>query len=245
MERHVFGRSEAALLSRALIHGARDAAFGTLGEDGGPVVSHVAVATLVDGSPLLLISDLAVHTRNVKRDPRASLLFVAAETARDTNTRARVSLVGQLEPAPDRATARARLLRRQPDAEMYVDFRDFHLMVFRPTAAHLVAGFGRIVDLGPDDLLAPADAAAALGDMDEGACNHMNEDHLDALALIATRLGGAPDGDWRAVAVDPLGIDLSDRERSVRVEYEAPVAEAGALRVALKRMTDRARAAAS
>jgi putative heme iron utilization protein len=243
MDRQGFGRTEAAQLSRTLVHGARDAAFGTLGEDGGPLVSHVAVATLADGAPLLLISDLALHTRNVRRDGRASLLFVAPEAARDTNTRARVSLTGHVEPAPDRGLARSRLLRRHPDAAMYVDFADFHLMAFRPAAAHLVAGFGRIVDLAAGDLLAPADAAAALAAMDEGACAHMNEDHLDALALMATRLAGAPEGDWRAVAIDPLGIDLSDGARSVRVEYDAPVAEAGALRVALKRLADRARAA--
>jgi putative heme iron utilization protein len=117
---------------------------------------------------------------------------------------------------------------------MYVDFADFHLMQFRPAAAHLVAGFGRIVDLRPEDLLAPAGAAAALGAIDEGACRHMNEDHLDALALMAT---------GRAVGVDPFGIDLQDGARTVRVEFDGPVTDGGGLRVALKRLADRVRGA--
>jgi hypothetical protein len=236
-----FDATAAAHLGRRLVRAARDAALGTLDKGGGPCVSHVASATLADGSPLMLISDLAVHTQNLKRDGRASLLYVGPEApGADTNTRPRISLSGRVEPVADRASARDRMLRRHPEAEMYVDFGDFQLVRFAIGGAHLVAGFGRIVDVSPDALLAPADMVPAIADLDKEACEHMNEDHPDALALIARHAGGE-DGQWRAIGVDPQGLDLCAGGRIVRAEFEAPVAHGGALRVALKRLTDAAR----
>jgi hypothetical protein len=240
-----FDADAAAPLARRLIRTARDAALGSLDPGGGPHVSHVAAATLADGSPVLLVSDLAIHTQNLKRDRRASLLFVGeGSEGADTNTRPRISLLGHVEPAADRAVARDRFLRRHPDAALYVDFADFHLMRFAVETAHLVAGFGRIIDLLPESLLAPADMVPGIAELDAGACEHMNEDHPDALALMAKHAGGEGEA-WRAIGVDPQGVDLSDGARVVRAEFEAPAGDGGALRVALKKATDRARAALS
>jgi heme iron utilization protein len=233
-----------AALGRRLVRTARDAALGTVAADGAPYVSHVAVATLVDGAPVTAVSTLALHTKNLLADPRASLLFVAAEgETADTATRARVSVSGRLVPVDDAPAARSRLLRRHPDA-FYVDFPDFRLLRMEVERAHLVAGFGRIVDLAAADLVAPADVAAAIGARDAGACEHMNEDHADALELIATELGGGPAGPWRAIGIDPQGIDMALGGRVVRVEYDAPVAEGGAMRMGLVALTKRARALA-
>lgn len=237
-----WARADAARDGRRLIHTAREASLGTLGESGSPHVSHVSCATLTDGAPIVLISDLALHTRNVKRDSRASLLFVAPSLAgEDTNARGRITLDGTLAPAPDRAVARSRFLRRQPDAAGYIDFTDFQLMRLEVTSAYIVAGFGRITSLDPADVLAPAGAAAEFAALDEGACVHMDEDHADALALYAKHFAGAADGAWRAVGVDPLGIDLATDSDAVRVEFPEPLSGAGSLRVALKKLADEAR----
>lgn len=239
-----FTADVAAALARKLIHERREAALGTLDKDGSPNVSHAAVATLTTGRPLILMSDLAVHTHNVRRDARASLLFVAdqGETG-DTNTRARLTLSGTIAPAPERAYARHRFVRRHPDASMYVDFGDMHLMTMTPERAYLVAGFGRITTVAIADLTADSAAVSAIAELDEGACQHMDEDHADALAAMA----GAPAavGSWRAGGCDPSGIDLVGPEGvTVRAEYPEPIDGAGPLRVALKRLTDASRAAA-
>ncbi|MEM6847789.1 MAG: DUF2470 domain-containing protein [Pseudomonadota bacterium] len=237
-----FDTDSAATIARYLIHERCDAALGTLNKDGAPNVSHAAVATLTSGTPLVLMSDLAVHTHNVRRDARASLLFVAetAESA-DTNTRARLTLSGTMAPAPDRAYARHRFVRRHPDAEAYVDFGDMHLMMLQPDRAYLVAGFGRITTVAIQHLTAEAGAVATLAEIDKGACEHMDEDHADALAAMA----GAPEaiGEWRSGGCDPRGIDLVDTQgRTVRVEYAAPIDGPRALRKALKVLADEARA---
>lgn len=237
-----FDEAAAARAARRLIHCARDAALGSLDADGAPNVSHIATATMVDGHPVVLMSDLAVHTRNVRRDARASILFVApGGGGDDTGARARVTLSGRVAPLEDRQAARERFLRRHPDAAGYVDFADMHLMQFVPERAYLVAGFGRIVTLSADRIQSPeADGLAA---MDEGACRHMDEDHRDAMALLAVRLAGAPEGDWRAVGMDSRGIDIACGPLGARVEFDEPIASAGELRVALKRLTDAARRA--
>jgi len=235
-------RSRAAL-GRQLVRTAREAALGTVDADGGPNVSHIASATLADGAPLLLMSDLSAHTRNLKRDPRASLLYTGTtERGADTNTRPRISLRGTVAPVADRPLARARFLRRHPDAALYIDFGDFHLMRFDVEAVHIVGGFARAAGLRPERILAPPDLAEAIAGMDDGACEHMNDDHRDALAVIARHAGGEGE-EWTAIGIDPQGIDLSDGERIVRAEFETPVGDGKGLRLALKVLADRARAA--
>jgi len=243
MSEQPFDSETAAPIGRRLIRTARDAALGTLEPGGGPLVSHVSAATLADGSPVILISDLSAHTRNLKRDPRASLLFKAeAGESADVNTRGRISLTGRVEPVADRAGVRERFLRRHPDAALYIDFADFHLMRFAVEGAHIVAGFARARGLAPKHVLAPGQMAEAIAAMDSEACAHMNEDHADALELMARLAGGGP-GEWRAIAVDPQGIDLALDGRVVRAEFDEAVGGGGPLRMALKRLTDRARAA--
>ncbi|MEM8852900.1 MAG: DUF2470 domain-containing protein [Pseudomonadota bacterium] len=242
-----FTREDAAKIVRELVRTGRDAALGTLSPEGTPFVSHVAVATLCNGAPVLLISDLAVHTQNLKRDRRASLLFAAAPDAdsRDPNTRPRVTLSGTVEPAAHPEEARARMLQRHPDAAGYIGFADFHLMTMTVQSAYLVAGFGRIVDLAPAEYLPTEEAAAAMAAMDAEAVAHMNEDHLDALEAMATGLAGAPPGPWKAVSLDPHGLDLQLDHRCVRVAFDSPVSGPGPLRMTLKTLTDRAREALS
>ncbi|MEM0907827.1 MAG: pyridoxamine 5'-phosphate oxidase family protein [Pseudomonadota bacterium] len=239
-----FTEEVAAALGRTLVHTAADAALGTLGETGGPHVSHVACATAVDGAPLLLLSDLALHAKNLKRDTRASLLYVAPPQAgADTNTRARVTLDGKLTPVTEAAPAKSRFLRRQPAASLYAGFGDFQFYRLDVKAAHLVAGFGRITALPPAQLIADKAAAEVMAQMDEGACTHMNEDHLDALEAMAMGISGAQAGRWSAIGVDPWGIDLLKADECVRAEYGNVIGHPSGLRKALKDLTDRARAA--
>ncbi|MBJ3777702.1 HugZ family pyridoxamine 5'-phosphate oxidase [Acuticoccus mangrovi] len=236
-----FDTETAARLVRGLTHEGNEAALGTLNERGAPEVSHVDVASAADGAPLLFVSTLARHTRNAAADPRASLLYVgpAAEAGA---ARARVTLSGRLEPVAEaeREPAMDRFLRRHPEATAYAGFADFRLLTLVPDDVYLVAGFGRITSLPVTAVVVPP--AEALVAMDRGACEHMNEDHLDALKVMAEAIAGAPEGDWKAIAIDALGIDMAAGGRVVRVEYDAPVSDGKGLRMALKVLADRGRA---
>ncbi len=98
-------------------------------------------------------------------------------------------------------------LARHPDAKGYSTFRDFHLYKINVTGSHLVAGFGRIVDLTPGELLTDCSDAGELAQAEESAIEHMNDDHGEALSLYATRLLGMPAGDWQTTGADPDGLD--------------------------------------
>lgn len=132
----------------------REALFGSLateGEKGYPYVSLVGVAALPDGSPAMLLSNLARHTVNVRKDPRVSLLLMENKQVADPMTISRLTVTGtlmQIEKEP----VRARYLMRHPEAAKYVDFNDFCFWRMTIERAHLVAAFGKISDFAGADL---------------------------------------------------------------------------------------------
>jgi heme iron utilization protein len=227
--------------AKKLMREARSGALATLmAGSGDPYCSLVNVATAADGTPLLLISRLAVHTKNVLADPRASLMLDERKEG-DPLQGARVMLMGSVAKteSPD---ARRRYLAYQPEAEMFAGFADFAFYELKLRGAHLVAGFGRIVDLAPADLLTDVSDAQAMLDAETSAIEHMNADHADTCRLYATKLLGGPDGAWRCVGCDPEGLDLQWERMGLRLPFPKRVTEPGALRVMLKALADQARA---
>lgn len=148
-------RTETAL-ARALLRAGGVAALATLEPGGGPFSSYVVTAPAADGSPLLLLSRLAAHSRNLKRDSRASLLLVREPApGSDAMAAARLTLTGRALKDDDPRSLNL-YVARHPDAASYSTFADFSVYRFELAAGHLVAGFGRIVGLERDELLAPA-----------------------------------------------------------------------------------------
>jgi heme iron utilization protein len=228
--------------AKKLMREARSGALATLMAGAGdPYCSLVNVAAAADGTPLLLISRLAIHTKNVLADPRVSLMLDERKPG-DPLEGARVMLMGTTAVTEDPA-ARRRYLAQQPEAEMFAGFADFAFYAVKLKGAHLVAGFGRIVDLSPSDLLTDLTGAEALLAAEPEAIEHMNADHADACRLFATRLLGAPDGDWRCVGCDPEGLDLQCDRVGLRLPFPQRVTQPGTLRAVLKQLADRARAA--
>jgi hypothetical protein len=141
--------------ARALMRDRERAILCTALADGGwPYGSLVAVAADGDGSPLLFLSDLAEHSKNLARDPRASLVFTAPESADDPLDRPRITVLGRVARDDDEERLR-RYVARHPAAEQYRAFRDFHLYRMAVERVHLVAGFGVIRWIDPDAVLAP------------------------------------------------------------------------------------------
>jgi hypothetical protein len=207
-----------ALAAKKLLREGRSGALATLmAGSGDPYCSLVNVATAADGAPLLLISRLAVHTKNILADPRASLM-IDERKAGDPLEGARVMLMGTAA-ATDDPDARRRYLDRQPEAEMFAGFADFAFYRMTLKAAELIAAEPEIVA-------------------------HMNDDHADAVRLYATKLLGAPDGQWRCVGCDPEGLELQLDRTALRLPFPQRVRAPGALRHVLKQMAEEARRAA-
>lgn len=146
-------RAEPLAVARRLLAETGTAALATLDPAGAPFASYVTLAPGADGAPLLLLSRLAVHTRNLAADPRASLLLVReADRGQGRLAAERLSLSGEVAVAADQDAARALFLARHPDAGGYSRFADFAFYRLAVTGGHLVAGFGVIVDLAAADL---------------------------------------------------------------------------------------------
>jgi hypothetical protein len=237
-----------AHLAKSLLRRSRQGALATLmAASGDPYCSLVNVASHADGSPILLISRLAVHTRNILGDGRISLML-EERAAGDPLEGARIMLAGRAEQAAegeDEVICRRRYLNTHPSAEVFAGFKDFSFFRIRPSGAHLVAGFGRIVDLTPEQFLTDISDAAALLEAEQGAIDHMNEDHREAMNLYATVLLKAAPADWRCTGCDPEGIDMQADGKTLRLDFPRRIATPAALRQTLKQLADQARTAAS
>ena len=229
------------LAAKKLLREARSGALATLMQGSGdPYCSLVNVATTVSGAPVLLLSKLALHTKNILTDARVSLMLDERKEG-DPLEGARVMLMGHCVK-DDAAGTPIAYLRRHPDAEMFANFADFSFYRMEIARAHLVAGFGRIVDLKPEDVLTDVAGAEGLVDAEADAIAHMNTDHADACRLYATNLLGAADGDWRCVGIDPEGIELQNGRMALRLSFPQRITASGPLRGMLKSLAEKARA---
>lgn len=228
---------------RDLVRGLDRASLATAlpAEDGPwPYASLVLVAVDHDLSPILLVSDLAEHSKAIAGDSRVSLLFDGTQGLDQPLTGPRVTLTGRASRADDARLAR-RFLARHPDAGMYAGFKDFHFYRIAVARAHLVAGFGKIRWLAHDEL--QATPAEGLAESEPGIVSHMNEDHADALQLYAGKLLGLTGNEWRMTGIDAEGIDLRQGGRVARLAFETPLKAASEARKVLVALVAKARAA--
>ena len=228
-------------IARNLLRETGTGALSSLTPGGGaPYGSLVATATAQDGAPLFLLSGLALHTRNILADPRAALLLATAD-AGDPLQSPRLSLGGTLTPS-EAAADRRRYLARHPDAEAYAGFKDFAVYKLTISTVHLVAGFGRIADLAPDELLTDLAAAAALVAAETDILSHLNSDHAATLKLYATRLCNEPDTqDWQAIGCDTDGLDIRSKAKVRRINFLQRTTSPDGVRLQLKTLAEKAR----
>lgn len=237
---------EPARLARDLLRRSRQGALATLMTgSGAPYCSLVNVASAPDGAPLLLVSRLAIHTRNLLADSRVSLMLDERRVG-DPLEGARIMISGTADTAdgaPDTVQVwRRRYLAAHPSAEAFANFTDFLFAAIRITSVHLVAGFGRIVNLRADEVLTDLAGADPLIAAEPEIVAHMNAEHREAMNLYATRLLGGEAGDWICTGCDPQGMDLQAARAVLRLDFPQRIATPGALRAFLKETADRLRA---
>lgn len=243
-------RPSAAEEARTIAASTNSGTLASLTADGDPWASFVTYG-LLGGAPVLCVSNLAEHGRNLAGDPRASIAIVAPAmvsnpSATDPLANARITLAGHVE-APtgaERDAAREAHLAAVPAARYYIDYSDFTLWVLRVSRVRWVGGYGRM-----DSATGEAYAAAEpdpVAPASAGAVAHLNDDHADSLAAMARALGGYPDTvSATCTGADRYGLDLRvDTERGMaytRIGYAAPLDSIDQLRSAAVELTRRAR----
>jgi putative heme iron utilization protein len=197
------------------------------------------------GRPLFLISNMAMHTQNLKADPRCSL-FVGQENADgDPLGSARATLIGLSEPVPesDLASVRQIYLACHENSHYWVDFADFSFFRLQPVDLYYVGGFGVMgwVEARDYEEAAPDPLANAA----PGILAHMNADHVDSMILLARSHAGVEATEATMTSVDRLGFTLrlktNDGMRGARINFLHEVATPKETRTVLVEMVRQAR----
>jgi putative heme iron utilization protein len=239
-------RPSAAEEARTIAASTNTGTLASLTSTGDPWASFITFGLTGDGAPVLCVSKMAEHGRNLVGDPRASIAVVAPTTEKDPLAGGRITLAGVVEPPTggELDEARQAHLNAVPAAKYYIDYSDFTLWVLRVHRVRWVGGYGRM-----DSATAEAYAAAGpdpVTPVAAGAIAHLNADHAAALVAMAKTLGGYPDTvEATCTGVDRYGLDLRlSTERGLaytRVGYAAPIDSVDELRSATVELTQRAR----
>ncbi len=205
-------------LARSLLRSISTASLATLSKGAGyPFATLTSVATMPDGAPILLVSELAHHTRNLRGDCRASLLLAQGGKG-DPMAHPRLTLVGKLEAITD-PVARERFLRRNPKAALYADFPDFSFWRLIPEAGHLNGGFARAADYAGADLLCDVSQADELIAAEARLLDEINAEPRAYLSTLASAAGEDHKKPWRATGLDPEGLDLQAPQENARLVF--------------------------
>jgi heme iron utilization protein len=172
-----------------------------------------------DGEPTLLISDLAQHTRNIKRNNRVSLT-VFDRYAADPQAGGRLTWVGDAESIdPPGEELSHRYLRFFPSSESYFETHDFSFYRIRLCRARFIGGFGEIYWIEPQAMA----VKNPFRDAERGIIEHMNQDHQKALFHYCEALKGVRATVVKMVGIDGEGFDLLADGRKLRIDFESPI----------------------
>jgi heme oxygenase (biliverdin-IX-beta and delta-forming) len=238
-------RPSAAEEARTIAESVNTGTLATLTAAGDPWASFVTYG-LLDGAPVLCVSNMAEHGRNLAGDQRASIAIVAPATESDPLASGRVTLAGVVEHpcGAELSAARDAHMAAVPAARYYIDYTDFALWVLRVQRVRWVGGYGRMDSAtGEDYAAAQPDPVAPHA---ASAIAHLNADHAEALCDMANNLGGFPDATAATcTGADRYGLDLKvATPRGVaytRVGYAAPIDSYDDLRSATIELARRAR----
>tara|TARA_R110002110_G_scaffold415612_7_gene652208 strand:- start:14311 stop:14892 length:582 start_codon:yes stop_codon:yes gene_type:complete len=193
----------------------------------------------MDASPLLLLSDLARHSRNFAADPRVSLII--GKLGLDALSQTRATLIGRIE-ATDDANQKERFLRHHAGARSQMTFGDFNLYRLHVESIHFIAGFGRIETLPADEVILSTPDGTALAEAEADIVAHMNADHADSVHAYASVLADRHGLGWTMTGIDPEGIDLMRNDAESRVDFETSVYDPESARAELVRLAKLTRA---
>ena len=245
-------RDDPAAAARKLLRAERQGALSTLSlhKKGWPFGSVAPYALSERGEPLLLLSALAQHTKNALADPRASLLVqdsAGLAPGADVQALARLTVLGSVAAVPltQEDDARARYLARHPQAGRTAGGHDFRFYALTIEDARFIGGFGEICWV-PGKSMVIDPSVDPLHPYQELICQHMNDDHAEALALFCHRLRGLSGQAARMLHVDAHGFDVEQgeagaRER-VRFEFAQPLSTPEQVRRAMVELVRATRA---
>ena len=205
--------------AKALLHHPGSGALATM-RGSAPFNSLVTFATDYDGSPIFLLSTLAIHTQNLAANPQCSLL-IQRNGKGDPLAHPRLTVTGTALP-DTRPHIRARFLARQPKAALYADFADFSFYRMEVSDIHLNGGFARAADFVPQEILTKMTSVDEFAQEEQEALTLLHTEHGEMLRLKIAEFTKTALKNWRATGIDPEGIDLICGEDTLRLPLDLP-----------------------
>ena len=233
--------------ARTLVHSGRIGSLSTLSrkQPGFPFGSMMPYGLHDEGRPIFLTSTMAMHTQNLKADPRASLFVAEPDASGDALGSSRVTLIGNVTQVAEAELAATRTvyLAGYPESKYWVDFDDFFFYRMDVLDVYYVGGFGVMGWVAASDYAqAQADP---LVEHKSDIIRHMNADHKDALILLAKRYAGIEAQDAGLTSVDRLGFHLrlktQDGMKGARIAFLREVRDPAQTREVFIEMVQQAR----
>ena len=185
-----------------------------------------------DGEPIILISTIAQHTRNIKENNKVSLT-VFDPHADDPQAASRLTWIGKAESIdPSDADSRDRYLRYFPSAESYFQTHDFSFYRVGLRRARFIGGFGEIYWIEPDAML----IKNPFRETEKGIVDHMNQDHQKALIHYCKVLKDVETNDVAMTGIDSEGFDMLTGKLKLRIDFESPISTSEQARKELVRL---------
>jgi heme oxygenase (biliverdin-IX-beta and delta-forming) len=231
--------SEFGIEARRFVRGQQNGVLSTISRrvEGYPFGSVAPFILDHLGRPVILISTLAEHTKNIDADPRVSLII--QPFAEDMQVAGRVTILGRAARLPEKDRLGPRYLRYFPQAEGYFAMHDFSFHRIEPVRIRYIGGFGKIHWVEPQDYLFPE---VPLDEAETGILAHMNADHAHNLVAYCRHVHGVQAGTAEMIGIDPDGFDVRADGRLLRFDFAAAVADAQQARSALVALARECRA---
>ncbi|MDD5388063.1 MAG: DUF2470 domain-containing protein [Gallionellaceae bacterium] len=230
--------SEMGAEARRFVRGQHSGVLSTLSKrlDGYPFGSVAPFIVDHAGRPVILISDIAEHTKNIVADPRVSL--IVQPYSADMQVNGRVTIIGQAVRLPEKDHLGPRYLRFHPQAEAYFAMHDFQFYRIEPARIRYIGGFGRIHWVEPEAYLAPE---SPLAEQESDIVAHMNADHGENLIAYCRHVHGVATATATLLGIDPDGFDVRADSGELRFEFDTPIGNSQEARQALVALAQAAR----
>ena len=214
------------------------------------------------GQPVILISTIAEHTKNIIANPKVSLLAFAGDD--DLQANARLTIIGealkidkedkvQRDGALAYANLRTRYLRYFPQAASYFEMHDFHFYRIEIAQVRYIAGFGKMgwvegKELSGDSLSENRlSADSQLANQETSIIEHMNADHAESLIAYCKHFHGINAMHAQMLGIDTDGFDVKvsmqteiqaeTQTKIIRFNFDHPIHDAQSARLALVGMS--------
>ena len=216
--------------ARRFVRGQHSGVLSTLSQrvDGFPFGSVAPFILDHAGRPIILISTLAEHTKNIDADPRVSL--IVQPYSPDMQVAGRVTVLGRAQRLDEKTALGPRYLRFHPQAEDYFVMHDFSFYRIEPVRIRYIGGFGKIHWVEPAQYLL---AESALVNQESGILEHMNADHAETLCAYCQHIHHLKTAQATMIGIDPDGFDVRSENLILRFDFPSTVQDAQQARAAL------------